>query len=287
MIEVRSIDARADAATDELRAAVAGRSPAVSDIARASRSRRSARVAVTAAATVAVVLGGLAFGTRAVRGVDPTPVETPVVTPTPSPTPVRGLACQLPGVRCRGSEMRVAGILAVPVTVVPAPGVDTDDVSPGRSNIEFRRKQGATTSGLTVFEAPQPVDGGRDQVVAAWGRSAYEAALWLSGRSFIESTRPTRTAVGGLDAWRVVARLRPGAPLPSFALGYPAALTFLNGDGFGTGGSTVVAERLPVSYYYLVDVPAHGVVVLWVWSWQGDQPDVDAMDVMVHSLRFG
>lgn len=272
-----SIDARARAATDELGDVVVGHVPAATELVRLGTRRRRTRTGVLVAVTALVVAGGVALGTRGPSVPEPA---------APRPAPTFGMSCQLPGITCRDGRIYVRGLLRAPVSLVPAAEVNTDDFSPGMSNFEIRRTDHGPLSGLTVFEDLSLVDGDRDHPVALNG-GARQAAEWLAARAFVVSTEPQKVRVGGFDAWRVEVTMRAGASLPSFANAHPAALTFLNGDGFANGGVAAVSEQLKTSYYYLVDLPSQPFALVWVWTSGGKRTDLDAMDAMVPSLRFG
>ena len=280
-----SIDARARSAVVELRDTAQRLAlPTPSDVTRASARRRRARITMLAATCVGIVGVGLMSGSR----IGASPDVHPASTPTPTVSATFGLACQLPGVTCSDGRIRAAGLLALPVSFAPLPGMNTDDISPGGSTLELRRTTAGRTSGVTVFERPVAVDGSPDRVVRSLdGTDAAKAGVWLATRPFVRPTTPQVTEVGGLRAYRVDVSLRSGAVLPSFAHGSSAALTFITAGGFGTGTTAAVAPELRDTTYYLVDVPGHGLLVIWVWSVDGSAQDVAWMSSLVSTIRFG
>lgn len=272
-----SLDLRARTATHDLEGALVGRAPTSQDIARRGRARRRLRVGSVAAVTAAVLAGGLMVSTRTTTQ----PLPSPVVTPTASPT--FGMGCQMPAVSC--SDGRISVGLPIPMSFAPVARLDTDNIGIGVSNFQVRLAGRPSWTGMDVYVAPSPVDGTRDRPVAALLHAdAHQVAEWLSTRPFLARTVPRPTALGGLVAWRVTATLDTNATLPTVMYDQPAAMTFNSGNG--DGAESAASEQLRTTYYYLLDVPGRGLVVVWVWNRDGRQDDLDAMDAMVASLRF-
>jgi hypothetical protein len=280
-----SIDDRARAATAELQDTTLGAAlPPVSVIMRAQTQRRRARLGLLVAVCAGLAIAALLPATRS--AVAPSAPSAP--SPGPTASASFGLACRLPGITCSDGRITVSGQLPSPVSFIPTPGLNTDDIAPGDSMVALRRIQGGRPSGVTVFEGPTPVEGTRDRAVAALtGANASTTATWLATLPFVQPTTPEETSVGGLHAYRVDVTLRPGAATPGFALGSAAALTFITDGGLGDGTMTAVSHQLKNTRYYLVDVPHHGLVVIWVWAIDGTVADLGSMTALVDSIRFG
>jgi hypothetical protein len=258
-----SIDVRGTAAaTEARRSAERAVDPAMMlrDLHRVRRRRRVAAI-VGSAAVVAAVVGGSALITNTPdhhRLVRPATSRTP--SPATSTTPSPAGHCAQPRVQCLGNaSYRVA--LRVPVTFsLPANFDSRFTVSEARALDVYRTDVDQT--GVTVMENPTPV---KDD--ATWSRDpsagtdAESIATWLANRPFLTHATLTRTTIGGLTAWRVAARLRPGARLPAPKAGFGAvAPTFTAGPGTAGYRPGFSAE------YTLVDVPGAGVTVIWSWS---------------------
>lgn len=280
-----SVDERGQSAVLELSAATRAISlPRVSDVRGSSMRRQRARVGSTAVVCAALLSVGLLSATRITAATEAPPASVP--TPTASAT--FGLACQFPGISCSAGRIRASGDLLVPLSFVPTAGLNTDDIAPGGTSLTVRRTQGGRVSGITVLERPVAVDGVNDRdVVALLGADAATTASWLATRPFALPTAAQPTEVGGLPAYRVDLTLRPGADLPSFALGHAAGVTFVTVGDAGRDATTAVSQELSHTTYYLVDLPGHGLVVTWVWSIGGSADDVASMGELVRSLRFG
>lgn len=282
-----SIDTRARDAVAELHGSVAGRVPALAAVEGRHRLRRAIRNAAVASVVAAVVVVGLGLGNRLSSHPVPRPVATP--SPTPSAAVTFGLGCAMPGVTCSADRISVGAPLAFPVSFAPIPGLDTDNLSPGRNNLEVRTSPESSLplAGMAILEQPTPVDGGRESYVPELaGANAQRVALWLSERAFLRPTTPSRVDVGGHEAWRVVATLRDGADLPSFYGTNRAALTFVADRGEGVAAASAVEPELRTAYYYVLDLPGRGLVVVWIWTRGGGQEDLDRMDTMIAGLRF-
>ncbi len=96
-------------------------------------------------------------------------------------------------------------------------------------------------------------------------------AIWLRDRPFLADATMTRTTVGGREAWRVSATLKPDAQLQAVKAGAGSAVA----PTFVGSGSTSAAygDRLNGDYT-LVDVPGAGVTVIWSWT---QLPDLDVL----------
>jgi len=280
-----SIDARSRVAVAELReAAERQRVPAVSDIARAGARRRRRR----AGAATTVVVGLLIVAVVGSGRFMASPDVRPVTPPTPTPSPSFGLACRAPGISCADGRLRVFDVLPVPISFVPIGGVNTDDITPANATLQINRNIGSRSSGVIVFEHPTAIDPSTGAPATALaGSGAAGAAAWLAGLPFVAPTTVRSVVVGGHAGYRVDVALREGATLSAFKAGQAAQFTFVTGHASGLDWSAAVSESLRSSTYYLVDVPGHGLVVMWVWAWQGTASDVDALTPLIDSIQFG
>lgn len=240
-------------------------------------------------AGVVLLAGALLIGTTLALGGPQRSSPSPASSPPTAPVQVAelGLACRMPGITCGQGRIRVAGPMSVPVSFVPVAGVDTDDIAASRWGVEVRRTEGSQISGLRVVESPVAADGTTRGVRALVGAGARRLARWLSTRPFVAPTTPEAITLDGVHGYRVAVRLREGAVLPGFDESRSAGVTFLNHGRTGRGETTSVSNRARSSYYYLLDLPGHGVVLVWVWTWDGGSQDLAAMDAMVESVRFG
>ena len=278
-----SIDARGRLAVTELREAAEHQSvPTLSDIARAGARRRQRRAGAVAAVCAGLLLAGIAVSGRLTASPD----LRPVTPPTPSPS--FGLACRAPGISCADGRLRVFDVLPVPISFIPIGGVNTDDITPANATLQINRNVGTRSSGVIVFEHPTPIDPRTSAPAAGLaGSGAADAAAWLAGLPFVAPTTVRSVVVGGHAGYRVDVTLREGATLTAFKAGQAAQFTFVTGHTSGLDWSAAVSASLRSSTYYLVDVPGHGLVVLWVWTWQGSASDVDALTPLIDSIQFG
>jgi ABC-type amino acid transport substrate-binding protein len=278
-----SIDERGRLAVAELRDSIRldGVRPS-SDVVRASIHRRRRRGAGLVGVCAGLLLVGLVGSGRLAASPTPGPAATP------TPTVSLGLACVTPGLSCAGGRIRVFDTaLPVPVSFVPITGTNTDDITPSNNTVQISGTTGTHATGLTIFERPVPVDPRTSRMSPNLdGGSADVAAAWLSRLPFVASTILEPVTVGGYAGYRVDVALREGAELSDFKAGEPAAFTFVNGGTTGLDWTAAVSRSLSRSSYYLVDIPDHGLVVLWAWAWQGSAGDVAGLTPLVDSIRF-
>jgi hypothetical protein len=288
-----SIDERARAATDELRTATASgvHMATISEIEKASASRRRTRAAL-AAATAVVVLGG-AWGLSLDRGraagdpagpgtVSPSGPATRTGVPQPTRTGPFAL-CSFDHVTCLGGRT-VRADLPAPVTVVLPVAFQTDMAEAHATVFEVFGDVPGEMSGVAVLEDATPSAPHDPSTPDPTGGSTAEAASrWLASRPFIQPTTPQRLVLDGLTAYRVHVVLRPGTRLVGTPKeGEPTAATFASGKD----SWSAVSSSLSDTTYYLLDVPGGGLTVVWSWSF-GPATNESVRTAYVKSMRFG
>jgi hypothetical protein len=253
-----SVDELGRAAATAARGAAATVDPEVmlGRLHRQHRARQIASIAATAA-VFAVVVAGVVQMAR--------PAATP---PASRPTPTVSASVDSP---CNGFTIRCVGAdqflisLPVPATVT-IPDTFADIVRLSATSFEAYRAN-VDSAGVTVLENAVPV---RND--ASWARdpaagtTAVEMANWLAARPFLMGAKVTATTVDGRPAWRVVAALKPGAPLRAVKLTEGrVAPTFADAHTTEVGGTTMGYNRTLLGEYTLLDIPGAGVTVLWSW----------------------
>jgi hypothetical protein len=279
-----SLEERGRAAVLELRSGTT--LPPATDVVRRSTRRQRGRLGIAALAGVAVlVAAGLAGGRITAMPPSPTPG-----TAVPAPRATLGLACHMWGISCAAGRIRVYGDMAVPVSFTSLPGLDTDNITPSSEGFEVRRTDAlGRASGITVLDNPTANPAaGRPGTAPHAGSSAASFATWLTSLPFTAPTSAMPVTVGGYDGFRVDVSVRPGAVLPTDATGAHVLRVFVTGRATLFDWSTQLSDAISVTRYYVADVPGgSGVVVAWVWTSRGDPADLDQLDEVVASMRFG
>jgi hypothetical protein len=238
----------------------------------AARTVLTAAAVVVALVVAVVVVHGVAWPTSEQPGGRPSTVPSSVGTP----------ACAYPGITCLGGG-RFRAALPVPVTLT-APA--DFDAAGSWHLIGTRSAEGYRSdvdgAGVTVMEGAVPVrnDSSWTRDPAA-GSTAASVAQWLADRPFLQNASVVKTRVGLLEAWRVTASLRPGAPLTASKDQFTVGPTFKN-DGSTAGFATNLTGD-----YTVLDVPGAGLTVIWSWTTQpGDRSILDASQDAVDGLAF-
>lgn len=272
-----SLDQRARAASDELRAATS-RSLDPGDMLARLQQARSRRNAVGVVAGLTAALMAVAVVSGIVAGGDRS--EGPPAQDRRPAVELDRTLCDQPSVTCLGGR-RVRVALPTPLTVgVPDTFQPVANVAGG--SVEFYRSDVEHT-GVTVVVAAVPVQysSGWEPDLAA-GMTARSIAEWLAGRSFLTDTAIVRRSAGGRTAWEVTGSFRAGARLPATTNGgTKVAPTFAS-----RGTRLASAPYLPGSYT-LVDEPDGGVTVIWSWAFNSPTPDLAGNQVMVDEILAG
>jgi hypothetical protein len=144
------------------------------------------------------------------------------------------------------------------------------------------------SAGVSVLENAVPVrnDASWTRDPAA-GTTAVEMANWLAARPFLTGAKVTATTVDGRPAWRVVAALKPGAPLRADKLTEGrVAPTFIDVHTTAVGGTTMGYNRTLLGEYTLLDIPGAGVTVLWSWALDLPRTQLAGNQRLIDSLQW-
>ena len=259
-----SLDDRARAATDQLRASVTARLDADDMLGRMllARRRRAAAGTVALAAAVLLATGGAITGLLLGDGDDA--ARTVPAHPTVTATG----ACALPRVTCLdGRQVRID--LRIPLTVTLPDSFQDGVTTWGPRSVELYRND-TEHAGVTVYEDAVPVryDASRTRDPAA-GTTAASVARWLAARPYLTGTTLTRRTVAARTVWQVTGIARAGVALPDRVGHNDAAVTFaVPGEGV-SWVSPIVAGN-----YTLADQPGGGVTVIWSWRYGVHLPDL-------------
>jgi hypothetical protein len=260
-----SLDDRARAATDELRASVTAGLDADGMLGRMLLARRRRAAAGTVALAAAVLLATAGAITGLLLGAGDDDARTVPGHPTVTATG----ACASPRVTCLDGRRRVRVDLRIPLTVTLPDNFEDGVTTWGPRSVELYRSD-IEHAGVTVYEDAVPVryDASRTRAPAA-GTTAASVARWLAARPYLTGTTLTRRTVAGRTGWQVTGIARAGAALPDRVGHNDAAVTFaVPGEGV-SWVSPVVAGS-----YTLADQPGGGVTVIWSWRYGVDLPDL-------------
>ena len=182
------------------------------------RTRRSRNVGTVVAVAAVVVTASVVSLSLFDRG-ENAPAAPGATSPTVLPSSGSGDACADPDITCLSDE-RYKVAMTVPVTLtVPA------TFERGRSTASATEPSRTIATTWTRPASPCSRRATAVKDDAAWsadpaaGQSAHAMATWLLHRPFLVDATMTRTNVGGLEAWRVSATLKPGAHLPAAKAG--------------------------------------------------------------------
>jgi hypothetical protein len=251
-----SLDDRAWAATDQLRASVTAGLDPDDMLGRMLQARRRR----AAASTVALAAAALLATAGAITGLFLGNGDDDARTVPAHPTVTSG-ACAQPRVTClEGRRVRVA--LRIPLDMTLPDNFQDDVTTWGPQSVELYRRDLEQT-GVTVYEDAVPVryDASRTRDPAA-GTTAASMARWLADRPYLAGTTLTQSTVAGRTVWHVTGTARDGAALPDRVAHNAAVVTFAV-----PGESVAWVSPVVTGSYTLADQPGGGVTVIWSWRY--------------------
>jgi hypothetical protein len=250
-----SLDDRARAATDQLRASVTAGLDPDDMLARMHQARRRRVVARTVSTAAAVLVVAAVAGSALLLG-DDDARTVPAHSTATGPG-----ACTQPRVTCPdGHRIRVD--LRIPLDVTLPSNFQDEVTTWGPQSVELYRRDLEQT-GVTVYEDAVPVryDASRTRDPAA-GTTAASMARWLADRPYLTGTTLTQRTVAGRTVWHVTGSARDGAALPDRVAHNAAAVTFAV-----PGESVAWVSPVVTGSYTLADQQGGGVTVIWSWRY--------------------